>query len=290
MTLTQLETFMEIAISKSFTVAANKLGYAQSTVTTQIKQLEDELGTQIFERLGKTVVLTPAGEKLLTYAQKILQLEREIHLEVSQTDEPCGEFKIGISESLCYNRLPGILMDYKERFPKVDIRLSFVLHDTFPTMLKKGEVDLVYTLNPCINDDGLTKLYEKKESLGFYVSPSHPLADKKINEKDLDGVPLFLTAQNCSFRKMLFDDLADYGITPNIALSISSKEILKQFAINGLGIAFIPDMTAAEEVKNGTLKKLEWTGNEFRIYSQIFIHKDKKMNKAIEGFLEALGE
>ena len=85
MTITQLETFLKIAQTKNFTSAANELGYAQSTVTTQIKLLEDELGCLVFERLGKTIVLTPEGEKLLVYAEKLLQLEREIHMEVPDT-------------------------------------------------------------------------------------------------------------------------------------------------------------------------------------------------------------
>ena len=158
MTLTQLSTFVEIADTNNFTSAASKLGYAQSTVTTQIKQLEDELGCPVFDRLGKTVVLTPAGCRLLTYANKLLQLEREIHMEVPETDEPFGILKLGVSESLCYNRLPRHLMVYKTRYPKVDIQIQFIMHDTFPEMLKKGELDLVYTLNPLIEDENLDML------------------------------------------------------------------------------------------------------------------------------------
>ncbi len=130
MTIIQLETFLKISELKSFTLAANELGYAQSTVTMQIKQLEEELGCELFERLGKTIVLTSSGERLRIYAEKLLQLEREIHLEVPGSDEPAGLLKIGVSESLCYNTFPRILMEYKKRCPKVNIRLSFVMHDT----------------------------------------------------------------------------------------------------------------------------------------------------------------
>jgi DNA-binding transcriptional LysR family regulator len=83
MTITQLNTFLKITEQGSFSAAANSLGYAQSTVTTQIKQLEDELDCQLFDRLGKTIIPTPQGKRLIAYAEKILQLEREIHLEVS---------------------------------------------------------------------------------------------------------------------------------------------------------------------------------------------------------------
>ena len=285
MTITQLGTFIKVAETRNFTTAANMLGYAQSTVTTQIKQLEEELNCLLFERLGKSVVLTPEGERLLVYAEKVLQLEREILLEVPMVNdmEPAGVLKLGVSESLCYNRLPHYLLEYKKKYPKIDIRLQFITHDIFPDMLKKGKLDVVYTLNPFIENSELKMLYNKPETLGFYASPKHPLAVKRsVKEKDLADVPLLLTSHNCSFRQMLVEDFNKESITPNIALETSSKEILKQFAANELGVAFMPDMTAEEEVKNGMLKRLKWKGNDFPIFSQVFVHKDKHVSVAIE--------
>lgn len=289
MTITQLDTFIKITETKNFTGAANLLGYAQSTVTTQIKQLEDELNCLLFERLGKSVILTPEGERLLVYAEKMLQLEREIMLEVPTVEEPSGILRLGVSESLCYNRLPHFLLEYKKKFPKMEIELQFITHDTFPMMLKKGILDMVYTLNPYIELPELALLYKNRETLGFYASPNYPLADKKkIKEKDLKDIPLLLTSHNCSFRQMLVDDMVKSSITPQIVLETSSKEILKQFAINELGVAFMPDMTAQEEVKANRLKKLDWKGNDFPIYSQIFIHKDKRINKAINELVKII--
>ena len=288
MTITQLSTFLKIVELNSFSAAAGNMGYAQSTVTTQIKQLEEELDCQLFDRLGKTIVLTPQGDKLIAYAEKMLQLEREIHLEISDEEEPTGVLKIGVSESLCYNRVPEALMKYRKEIPGIDIRLVFITHDTFPDMLQKGELDLVYTLNPYIEDDRLTMLYKKAEALGFYASPDHPLVGKKIKEKDLADYPLLLTGHNCSFRHMLLDDLAKCGVEAKSLVETSSKEILKQFASNGLGIAFLPDMTATREVKNKSLKRLDWRGDSFPIYSQIFVHKDKHISKAISSLVDVI--
>lgn len=287
MTITQLETFLRIADLNSFSLAANDLGYAQSTVTMQIKQLEDELGSDLFNRLGKTISLTPAGERLIVYAEKLLQLEREIHLEVPDSTEPAGIIKLGVSESLCYNRCPQILMQYRKAYPKVDIQLRFITHDSFPELLKKGELDIVYTLNPLIEDENLALLYKHPETLGFYVYPEHELAKKsKVREDDLKDVPLLLTSHNCSFRHMLITDFSHKGIVPKIAIETSSKEILKQFAISGLGAAFMPDMTVAVERENGSLARLCWAGDDFPVYSQVFIHKDKRVTGVVEGFLE----
>ena len=184
MTITQLGTFLKIAETGNFTTAANLLGYAQSTVTTQIKQLEAELNCLLFERLGKSIALTPEGERLQEYAEKMLQMEREILLEVPAVREPVGVIKLGVSESLCYNRLPQSLMAYRQKYPGVDIRIQFIDHETFPEQLKKGALDLVYTLNPLMEQPELTILHKKREQLGFYAAPGYLQTGKKITEKD----------------------------------------------------------------------------------------------------------
>ena len=174
-------------------------------------------------------------------------------------------------------------MEYKEKYPGMDIRIQFIDHDTFPGLLKSGALDMVYTLNPLIESTELKMISKKKESLDFFASPSHPITKmKKVTEKDLENVPLLLTSHTCSFRKMLLEDFSKNGITPKIELETSSKEILKAFAINGLGVAFMPAMTATQEVKEKKLKRIDWAGAEFPIYSQIFLHKDKRQNRALE--------
>ncbi len=280
---TQLETFLKIVETGSFTATANMLGYAQSTVTTQIKLLEDEFGCLLFDRLGKSLVLTTEGEKLIAYAEQMLQLQRQMLLEVSAAEIPSGIIKIGVSESLCYKHFPENLMEYKKKYPGMDIRIQFIDHDTFPGLLKSGALDLVYTLNPLIENPELKLIHKKKELLAFFARPDHPIAKmKKVKEEDLANVPLLITSHTCSFRRMLLDDFSRHGVTPKIELETSSKEILKAFAMNGLGIAFMPAMTAEVEIHEKKLKKIDWAGDDFPIYSQVFVHKDKHQNRAIE--------
>jgi DNA-binding transcriptional LysR family regulator len=280
---TQLETFLKIVETGSFTSTANMLGYAQSTVTTQIKLLEEEFGCLLFERLGKRLVLTTEGEKLISYAEQMLQLQRQMLLEVSAAEIPSGIIKLGVSESFCYRRLPEKLMEYKKKYPGMDIRIQFIEHNTFPGLLKSGALDVVYTLNPLIENPELTLINKKKESLAYFAKPDHPIAKmKKVTEKDLENVPLLLTSHTCSFRRMLLDDFSKHGITPKIELETSSKEILKSFAKNGLGVAFMPAMAAQTDLEEKKLKKIDWAGADFPIYSQIFVHKDKHQSRAIE--------
>lgn len=179
-------------------------------------------------------------------------------------------------------------MEYNKDHPRTEIRIQFVTHENIPDLLQRGELDMVYTLNPLIEDDRIRILSKKRETLGFYVSSRHPLAGKSIREEDLKETPLLLTGHNCNFRHMLVEDLAENGIKPNIVLETSSKEILKQFAAGGFGVAFIPDMTAEAESKSGKLKRLSWKGNDFPVYSQLLIHKDKHQNKAITGLADMI--
>ena len=291
MTLTQLGTFLKIAETGSFTAAAGLLGYAQSTVTPQIRQLEEELNCLLFDRLGKSIVLTPEGERLQGYAEKVLQMEREILLEVPTVREPAGTIRLGVSESLCYNRLPRSLMEYKNKYPRIDIRLQFIDHDTFPDLLKKGALDVVYTLNPLMEHGDLIRVWQRREELGFFAAQGHPLAGRTgLTEQDLAEVPLLLTSHHCSFRRMLLEDLARTSVAPRIALETSSKEILKQFAANGLGVAFMPEMVAQEEVREHRLKRLDWQGSDFPVFAQIFVHKDKHMSRAIADLIGIIRE
>lgn len=286
---TQLETFLKIVETGSFTATANTQGYAQSTVTTQIKLLEEEFGCLLFERLGKKLVLTAEGKKLISYAEQMLQLQRQMLLEVSAAETPSGIIKIGVSESLCYKLFPKKLMEYKKKYPEMDIRIQFIEHDTFPALLKNGALDMVYTLNPLIENPELKLIYKKKESLGFFANPDHPIAKMKdVKEEDLSDTPLLLTSHTCSFRRMLLDDFSKHGISPKIELETSSKEILKAFAINGLGVAFMPAMTAISEVNEKKLKKIDWIGADFPVYSQVFVHKDKHQNRAIEELISLI--
>ena len=156
-------------------------------------------------------------------------------------------------------------------------------------MLRNGDLDIVYTLNPLMESEEMKMLYHRKETLGFYASPDNPLSSaKSVRERDLEGEMLLLTSHNCSFKAMLTEALERENVKANIALETTNKTILKQFAQNGLGIAFIPDMVAEAERREGSLTRLRWKGSDFPIYSQVFVHKDKHLSQAIQTMVETI--
>src|SRR4051794_25715284 len=116
MDLRQLKTFRAVADSLSFTRAADALDYAQSSVTAQIRALEDELGVRLFDRLGRRVALTEAGLRLLAYADKMLDLADEAAHAIAEGDEPSGQLIIAAPETLSTYRLPPLLKQFRLRF------------------------------------------------------------------------------------------------------------------------------------------------------------------------------
>lgn len=286
MTIRQLETFLMVAQLKNFTLAAERLGYAQSTVTTQIKQLETELGCALFDRLGKKTALTGEGVRLVAYAKKMTELEREIQRNIPYGNSPSGTLRIGIAESLCYDSFPELLREYKMNCPNVNIQLTFIDHTTFPRLLKNGELDFVYMLNPLFCRKDFEILYQHTESLGFFVCPAHPLLRAKtVTLEDAASYPLLLTGSGCNFRMMLVSALTKQGIFPDVALETVNKEILKNFAAHGMGIAFLPDITAKKDLESGRLCRLELTDHEFMVCVQLMMHKDKIMSPAMQAFV-----
>ena len=287
----QLKTFLIISKFNSFTMAADELGYAQSTVTTQIKLLEDELNVKLFERLGKTISLTQEGQKLKEYAEKLLLIEKEIKSNIYASKEPCGTLIIGAAESLCYDRVPMILREYKLRYPKVDIIIKFGTCATFPDMLKNNKIDLAYSFGEKIENKEIAVFHEKKEKMAFLISDIYMgITKDSICEEDLISNPLLLTPKECANRKKLMNVLKKHNIVPKCALETESKAVLKQFAINGFGIAYMPEMIAYEEIKEKKLKKLEWVGEDIDVYSQLIYHKERTMTPAIKAFLDIFSE
>ena len=123
MELRQLKAFVTVAKQHSFTRAAELLDYAQSSITAQVGALENKLNTKLFERLGRQVTLTQDGEKLLPYAEKILNLNSEAIELVSSSAVPRGSLSVGAMETSCIYRLPSLLQEYRKLFPAVDLTL-----------------------------------------------------------------------------------------------------------------------------------------------------------------------
>ena len=179
MDINALNIFIEVAEHKSFTRAGEKLGYSQPTVSFQIKQLEKELGVQLFDRIGHTVNLTDAGRDALIYAQKICQMSQEMALGADQRREPRGVLRIGMPDSLSSPLIVQEFGRFRTRYPKV--LLHIITADTAGVLrlLDHNEVDLVCTMDVPVYDTSYIIANEEKVGVHVVASAKNPLAKRE---------------------------------------------------------------------------------------------------------------
>lgn len=287
MDLKQLNSFLMICKLQSFTQAADALGYAQSTITTQIKLLESELEVKLFERIGKNITLTHEGKKLLPYAKQMLKLSSEIKSVISNASDPSGVLTIGAAESLCVLRLPEILKVYRKLYPKVEVSLKFGNCAEFRHFLRDNIIDVAFSLGTKIEaDDFITEIAFDEQML-LLTAPGHHLINKEVvYPKDIENEPLILTELGCSYRAVFENILSSYNIKPNLILETGSVQAIKQFTMSGLGITLLPKVSVEEELAQGKLVTLNWAEPNFGIVSQVLYHKDKWLSPALKAFLK----
>ena len=290
MELRQLTTFRVVATLLSFSRAAESLNYVQSSVTTQIQVLEEELGVRLFDRLGKRVALTDAGKRLLQYTERILQLVDEARSVVTNEEIPGGTLTITAPETLCSYRLPALLRQFRARFPQVKLifRLSTFI-DPWRSV-SEGSADIAFAIAEPIHSNTLVTEILIPEPLLILAPHDHRLSHLPvINPMDLDG-ETFLLTEIGSYRNVLERALNEVGVHLTINLDFSSVEAIKQCAMAGMGIAFLPAVTVAADVAQGRLTVLNWEGHNFQVCTQVMWHKEKWISPAISAFLEMARE
>lgn len=282
MDMKQLLTFITLCDLGNFTKTAEKLNYAQSSVSSQIRQLEKELQTLLFERLGKNVLLTPAGAAFRIYAQKILSLSDEASAILSSHTQ---RLVIGAAESLVITRLPRVITQYKKAFPGVDIYLKMLNCIDYIPMLSDNSIDIAFTIGSPITHTGLCCVNEIKEAVSIFCSKSHPLAEKEcVSAGDLADISFILTNPGCCYRHAFLTDMESQNITIHPVMDSGSIQAIKEAAVCGLGLCVLPDIAVESELKSGLLTRISYNCN-YNIVSQTLYHKDKFLSPALKGLI-----
>jgi len=289
--LRQLKIFTTVAEVLSFTRAAELLGYAQSNVTAQIRLLEAEFNTKLFERLGKKVALTPDGEKLFFHASQLLKRASDINSIMSKESSPSGTITIGLPESLCVFRLTALFKQYCKMYPQVKLVLRLGSSADFHRWLRDNTVDIAFFLDGKIASADFIARVLCQEPMVIVGEPEHRLVNKGcIKPEDIEQESFIFTPCGCSYRAALEKQLAAAGIQPALVYEFDSLESIKQFAAAGLGIALLPRAAVAVELDNGLLADLNWQGPPIEMYTQVVYHKDKWMSAALSCLLTIIAE
>ncbi|WP_406862426.1 LysR family transcriptional regulator [Streptomyces sp. HUAS MG47] len=283
MELRLLVTFEKVAAVLSFTRAAAELKYAQSSVTGQIRSLESSLGVELFERLGSRIRLTEAGERLLPYARRIIELNEEARAAVAGPDEPAGTIAVGTMESLTSYRLPPLLELFHHRYPKVRLTLRPTLGDETRQALLQGTYDLGFLMERETEHPGLEVEVLAKEPLVLVAAPGHPLAGRAgLTDADVAGATLVGPEPGCAYRDGFEGALA--GLGPQF-MEFGTIEASKRAVASGLGLALLPRITVSEELASGALAALDWAA-PFTLFTQIAWRRGKQLPEHVRLFVE----
>ncbi|MEU2548613.1 LysR family transcriptional regulator [Streptomyces roseolus] len=285
MELRLLATFEKVAEVLSFTRAAAELGYAQSSVTSQVKALETALGTELFERLGGRIRLTGAGERLLPYARRMAELAEEARAAVA-AGEAAGTITIGTMESLTTYRLPPLLEYVHHRHPAVRLSLRPTLGDATRQALRRGTYDLGFLMEAETAHEGLETEVLAPEPLALVAAPGHALAGRTgLAAADLAGTALVGTEPGCAYRDLFEAELAGAGGPRPEFLEFGTIEASKRAVASGLGIALLPRITVQEELASGALVALGWEP-PFTLFTQLAWRRGKRLPAHVRLFVE----
>ncbi|WP_054791611.1 LysR family transcriptional regulator [Lacrimispora sphenoides] len=284
MDLKRLHTFLILSEIKNFTKTAEYLHYAQSNVTTQIQQLEEELGVRLFERIGKNITLTPEGEELIVYARQMLDLLNDLKRKFADKND-YGRITIGASESICIYRLPEIIKSYQIEQPNIELFLKVLDTTDFMPLLTNNTIDIAFTLDVPISNSSIITELQIDETICAFSVPEYPLAKREeVMIEDFSGIPLILTGRGCCYRKMFEKALTEASITPKVVLETSSLQVIKQTVLSGLGVCVLPQLSVQKELESGELVPLNYMTN-YKIASQLIYHRDKWISKSLKDFI-----
>jgi len=291
MELRQLKMFVTVAEEKSFTRAAHLMGYAQSNLTTQVRLLEEEFGTRLFERLGKKIALTPDGEKLMYHAKRLLQYATEIQGAMTFSSQPNGILNIGIAESLCIFKLPALLKEYSRLYPKVKLVIRQGTPLDFARWLRENTIDVAFSLDKVVDDADLITKTLCEEPMIIVGNNEHPLIAKGCIElNDFIQESFIYTERNCSYRSVFENYLVDAKVTPGSSYEFDSIEAIKQFVLSGLGIALLPYAAVEGELLSGNMVDLRLVEPKIEMYTQIVYHKNKWLSPTLLSLLDLVNE
>lgn len=283
--LQKLKTFRMVAVTNSFTRAAAELGYSQSSVTTQIKALERELGAPLFDRFAKKVALTEVGHKTFEYAGRLLALADETKAAVRQQGKPTGPLKVSAPESLLIYRLPDLLRQFQIEYPLVHLEL-FSGGDARAQAgaVLDGTVDVAFVAGEPVQSERLNVEHLAEEDILMVAAPQHSLAKAEAVTWDhLARAQVLLTARSCGYRAVFEAMLDVVPVQLSGVLELTSIEAVKQCAIAGMGVAVLPRTAIAQELAQKRLVPVRWKGAPLIAYTQMLRHRERWMTPALEG-------
>nr|WP_325300505.1 LysR family transcriptional regulator [uncultured Dysosmobacter sp.] len=286
MDLKNVKTFICVAELGSFTRAAERLGFSQSTVSFQVKQLESELGVRLFERIHHTVNLTEQGREVLRYAHRLDKLTKELDNDLRADKEMVGHIRLAMADSLC-DRLERAFHGFWQRYPGISLKIISAGTEEMFRLLNHNEVDLVLTLDNRIYDRSYVILREERVGTHFVAAAGHPLAGKqRLSVQEVVRQPFLLTERGMSYRRLLDEKLAASALEVSPLLETGNVETICRLVEQGDGCSFLPDYATEPAVAAGRLARLAVEDFTVEVWKQLFCHRDKWISPQMQAVID----
>lgn len=291
MELRNLITFIHVAELGSFTKASEQLGYSQSTVSFQIKQLEDELGCLLFERINHTITLTERGRELVSYAHQVRALTDEFKDNLTAKEAYGGHIHIVTPDSVCEDMVTSRYMDFHEKHPSISVRFSTGDTSHMLNMIDHNEADVVITLDHRIYNKDYVIAKEEPLSMHFVTNVRSRFAVvKSLSVKDIVNEPFILTEYGQGYRKVFDRELAKKSLEITPVLEIGRTDIITSVLVEHDMISYLPDFVTKELVEAGKLCYLNVCDVNIEIWKQLIYHKNKWLSRSLKAFIDYVKE
>ena len=286
----QLSTFVQVSKLKSFSKAGQKVFRSQSAVSAQIRQLEQVYHAKLLDRSAKSVELTPAGEVLFEFAERLLRLRDEsVQVVADRGNVVQGPVAFGANEATCLYLLPDILAEFQRRYPLVQISIYRNFSHKILQRLEEGSLDLGIVTLP-LKSPNLKIHTINRDRLRFMVSAKNPMAQRShVTLEEIASSPLIFP--KTGYTRQVLDKLfRPYRSRLRIAMELPSIGMIKTFVAADVGISIISESFARDQVKSGEVKLLNVEG--FDLYRELALvyRRDRSLPRAVQALIAMIRE
>mgnify|MGYP003592786389 CR=1 FL=1 len=292
MDLKYLNTFRVIVEEGGFAKAAERLNYTQSTITFQIGQLEQELSTSLFEKIGRKMVLTKAGEHLIPYVDEVLSSVDKLRNFEGELAECQGDLRVGIGETLLCWHMPAILKEFHRQAPKARLFLRSMNCYGIRDELMSGSLDLGVFYD-CVGGFGtsLTTYPFGTYDLALAASPGIKTQYPDFISPDRQiPVPFIINEPTCVFRQIFEQYLRDKSIMLDHTIELWSIPTIKNLVKSDVGVTYLPRFAVQEELDDGSLEEIPTELTSATITAVCGHHKNKWISPLMQLFIDLCAE
>ncbi|QGO04535.1 HTH-type transcriptional activator CmpR [Piscirickettsia salmonis] len=271
-----ITAFLAVADTKSFTKASEYIHLTQPAVTKRIANLESQFKTKLFERIGHRVVLTEAGQAFLPRARTIYtEWQNGLHQIANFSQTVCGTLTIGCNNHIATHQLPGLIKNYKNKFPEVDYNFIFRTSSEIIDLIINHNIDIGFISLPRETPNDIIVKKFCKNDMRVVLSPTHPFFRQKGTEiTRLSQIPLIAPEKVNIYYDILNDIRHEYGIESKIISNINMLETIKKMVEAEIGWSIFPKHLIDQNLREISFVKKRFYADLVCIY-----HKKRELSK-----------